>query len=130
MTILVEGGDATHGMPRRLLVVVTIAVVMNHVKGLAHGFRIPEGFQGLLLLTREDTLDILIDGLLELWLAQRTGIGEGTLLQVRAPDEHLTVLQQIGELLLIDVDGIIGLADLDVMVHLLEIHRALGGDVS
>ena len=103
---------------------------MDDVECLTHRRGISEGLERRFLLACEDAPDIVVDGLLELRLAQRTGVGELAGSQIGAPHKHIAVFQQIGELLLVGIDGVIRLANLNVVMYLVEIHGALGGDVA
>ena len=77
-------------------------------------------------MTLVQGLEILLQGLGELRLRQRSREDDELLLEVVGPDVHVALFQQIVQMLFVTADGRIGLLQLAVVLLLLKIHLTLG----
>ena len=123
-------GDTVDGIPYGVLLHRCGVEVGHHVVRLLLGDADPDLLEGLGEVGAIDVLEELIDGFLIIALMARAAdgdlIGEGIVL----PDEHLTIVEQIAQLVLVRLDGGIGLLHLAFVAALLQIDLALVGHVA
>ena len=130
MSFFIEYGDTRDGIPRRHAVEWCTVERQYGVVGLSLLHGVLYLLHGLLACLGIDCLQIPLYRFAELCLSSGARHVDNVFCWDVIPDVHLVLLQKVAELLFVSLDGLVDVFQLLVVLTLLHIQIALGGDVA